>query len=199
MEVDNKDNKTSKNPYAAFNGCCLRKGAQEEWKVGQYNENPLIIIRYADVLLMYAKSLIELDRIDDSVLNAINDVRARAYGVKRDDTGSYPAVTTKDQTELRRVLRRERRVEFAWEGRRFFDLKRWGWLEKAYSHHYYGLLNAQNIETWRTATGSGHTPTSTRTDSLTSQKWKMRNSLSDTVCTSTTLNASSSLFRTQRC
>lgn len=146
VEVENKDNKTSKNPYAAFNGCCLRKGAQEEWKVGQYNENPLIIIRYADVLLMYAESLIELDRIDDSVLNAINDVRARAYGVKRDDTGSYPAVTTKDQTELRRVLRRERRVEFAWEGRRFFDLKRWGWLEKAYSHHYYGLLNAQNIK-----------------------------------------------------
>lgn len=63
MEVENKDNKTSKNPYAAFNGCCLRKGAQEEWKVGQYNENPLIIIRYADVLLMYAESLIELDRL----------------------------------------------------------------------------------------------------------------------------------------
>ena len=37
-------------------------------------------------------------------------------------------------------------MEFAWEGRRFFDLKRWGWLEKAYSHHYYGLLNAQNIK-----------------------------------------------------
>lgn len=30
VEVENKDNKTSKNPYAAFNGCCLRKGAQEE-------------------------------------------------------------------------------------------------------------------------------------------------------------------------
>jgi starch-binding outer membrane protein, SusD/RagB family len=146
VEVTNKDNKTKKNPYAPYNGCCLRKGAQEEWRTGQYNENPITIIRYADVLLMYAEALIELDRIDDTALNAINDVRARAYGVKRDDTASYPEVTTKDRTELRRILRRERRVEFAWEGRRLFDLKRWGLLEKAYSHHYYGLLNAEGLK-----------------------------------------------------
>ena len=116
-EVKNKDTKTNDN-YAPYNGCCLRKGAQEEWRTGLYNDNPQIIIRYADVLLMYAESKIELNQIDATVLNAINDVRARAYGVKRTDTDKYPSITTTNQKELRTIVRRERRVEFPWEGRR---------------------------------------------------------------------------------
>ena len=146
-EVKNKDTKTNDN-YAPYNGCCLRKGAQEEWRTGLYNDNPQIIIRYADVLLMYAESKIELNQIDATVLNAINDVRARAYGVKRTDTDKYPSITTTNQKELRAIVRRERRVEFPWEGRRYFDLRRWGLLEKCYSHHYYGLHNAANLKTY---------------------------------------------------
>ena len=69
--------------------------------------------------------MIELNRIDDSVLKAINMVRARAYGVDVTATDSYPAVTTTDQTELRRVLRIERRMEFAMENQRLQELMRW--------------------------------------------------------------------------
>ena len=145
-EVKNKDTKTNDN-YAPYSGTCLRKGAQDEWRNGQYSENPEIIIRYADVILMYAEAKIEMNEIDNTVLNAINDVRARAYGVQRKDTSKYPAVTTTDQTELRKILRRERRVEFAWEGRRFFDVRRWGLMKKMYSVHYYGLLNATDLKT----------------------------------------------------
>lgn len=143
-EVKNKDTKAN-DVYAAYNGCCLRKGAQPEWRDGLYNENPQIIIRYADVLLMYAESMNELGKTDASVLDAVNEVRARAYGVKKAEVTKYPAVDVTDQAALRKIIRRERRVEFAWEGLRYFDLKRWGLLEKAYSTHYYGLLNKQGL------------------------------------------------------
>jgi hypothetical protein len=49
--------------------------------------------------------------IDATVLEAINQLRARAYGADVNDTGSYPAITTTDQAELRKVIRRERKVE----------------------------------------------------------------------------------------
>ncbi|MBQ7194138.1 MAG: RagB/SusD family nutrient uptake outer membrane protein [Bacteroidales bacterium] len=142
--VNNRDIKPA-NQYAAFSSTCLRKGGRDEWREGQYNDNPNIIIRYADVLLMYAEAKIELNEIDQSVLDAINDVRARAYKTTRGDTAHYPSITTTDQVSLRKILRRERRVEFAWENRRWFDLKRWGWFEKAYSHHRYGHKNAEGL------------------------------------------------------
>jgi hypothetical protein len=37
-----------------------------------------------------------------------------------------PAVTTTDPTALRTIIRRERRVEFAFEGLRYYDILRWG-------------------------------------------------------------------------
>ena len=145
-EVTNKDARSSKNPYCAYNCMQLRKGVQPEWTEQLKTENPIIIVRYADVLLMYAEAKIELDEIDQSVLDAINDVRARAYKVTREQTDSYPAVTTTDQTQLRRALRLERRMEFAWEGRRFWDLKRWRWFEKAFACDYYGCLTATELK-----------------------------------------------------
>lgn len=78
-----------------------------------------ILIRYADVLLMYAESKIELNEIDQSVYDAINKVRQRP-------TVEMPPVTGgKTQAEMREIVRRERTVELAWEGLRIFDLNRW--------------------------------------------------------------------------
>jgi starch-binding outer membrane protein, SusD/RagB family len=77
-----------------------------------------IIIRYADVLLMYAEAKIELNEIDQSVFDAINQVRQRP-------TVNMPPVTSGSQAELREFIRRERAVEFAWEGLRLFDMNRW--------------------------------------------------------------------------
>lgn len=144
--VSNKDNLVV-DRYAPRNGCTIRKGAQPEWYSVQQNDNPYIIIRYADVLLMYAEADIELNTIDDLTLQYINMVRARAYKADYTQTNRYPEVTTTDQTELRRILRNERRVEFAWEGRRYFDLMRWGWFKKAFSHNYYGLPNDETTLT----------------------------------------------------
>lgn len=101
-------------------------------------------MRYADVLLMYAEAKIELGEIDATVLACINDVRARAYGTTRTQTNDYPSITTTDQTALRKVLRRERRVEFAWENLRYFDLLRWHQFENAFGHNMYGFTRTAN-------------------------------------------------------
>lgn len=78
-----------------------------------------ILIRYADVLLMYAEAKIELNQIDPSVYDAINRVRQRA------DVKMPPITPGKSQAQLREIVRRERMVELAMEGLRFFDLRRW--------------------------------------------------------------------------
>jgi starch-binding outer membrane protein, SusD/RagB family len=78
-----------------------------------------ILIRYAEVLLTYAEAKIELNQLDATVYDAINKVRQRA-------DVNMPAITLgKSQSELRNILRQERTVEFAFEGHRFFDIRRW--------------------------------------------------------------------------
>jgi hypothetical protein len=85
----------------------------------------IIIIRYAEVLLTYAEAKIEANQIDQSVLDAINRVRARAYGVAVTDVAHYPEITTTDQAALRAIVRNEREVELAFEGLRWYDIIRW--------------------------------------------------------------------------
>ena len=123
--------------FASFNGLAWKKGVDEDWLDFRADPN-LMILRYADVLLMYAESKIELNQIDQSVLDAINMVRDRAYlnsGV------SNPAVITTDQSELRLKVRQERRSELAFEGRRYMDLIRWRLAEKAITGPLLGMLS----------------------------------------------------------
>lgn len=127
------------NQFATFTGYCWKKYADElDIPRIATSELNFIITRYAEVLLIYAEAKIELNQIDASVLNAINQVRARAYGVNVTNTSAYPAVTTTNQTQLRKILRRERKVEFAMEGIRIFDLKRWKLAAKALNGYVYG-------------------------------------------------------------
>ena len=92
--------------------------------------------------------MIELNKIDESVLEAINSVRARAYGVKSSETDKYPAVTARDQKSLRQTVRLERRVEFAKEGLRYMDLIRWKLATKALNTKNYGILYPADILRW---------------------------------------------------
>lgn len=84
------------------------------------------VIRYADVLLMRAEALAELGRQAESYA-LVNQVRARVNMPKVENVEG--ANLTKEQ--MVEVIRHERRVEFAFEGLRFFDLKRWGQVEQA--------------------------------------------------------------------
>ena len=137
-----KNNDTRANAqYASFNGLVWKKGVDEDALKNSGNIEPdYIVMRYADVLLMYAEAKIELNQIDQSVLDAMNTVRARAYGVDKSATDKYPAFTSMDQKTLRTQLRTERRVEFANEGLRYQDLVRWKIMNIAMSKKEYMML-----------------------------------------------------------
>lgn len=85
------------------------------------NDWNFILLRYADVLLMYAEAKNEASGPDQSVYDAINEVRARpSVDMPPVDQSKY---NTKEL--VREFIRHERRIEFAMEGIRYFDLKRW--------------------------------------------------------------------------
>ncbi len=144
--VKNNDNRANAT-YASFNGLIWKKGVDTDWSDDYETDPDKIIIRYADVLLMYAEAKIQLDEIDESVLDAINQVRARAYGVNVSETSSYPAVTTTDQSALRKTVRVERRMEFAMEGPRYMDIIRWKLAEKVLNLPNYGMLDVADLRT----------------------------------------------------
>ncbi len=144
--VSNKDSRIV-DTFASYNGLALKKGVDADWTDDKQSDFDIRIMRYADVLLMYAEAKIELNEIDASVLTAINTVRARAYSVPVTSVGSYPALTTTDQIQLRKQLRNERRVEFVWENRRFDDLLRWRLAEKALTRPIYGILDPAALKT----------------------------------------------------
>lgn len=81
------------------------------------------ILRYADVVLMYAEAANEVGGNTTEVLAKLNSVRARA---RKGNSALLPNVVTTDQGELRNAIRQERRIELAMEHDRFFDLVRWG-------------------------------------------------------------------------
>ncbi|MEL7586237.1 MAG: RagB/SusD family nutrient uptake outer membrane protein [Prolixibacteraceae bacterium] len=143
--VSNKGNR-SVDRYASYNGLELKKWVDEGWSDDYQTDFDIIIMRYADVLLMFAEAKIELNEIDQSALDAINQVRARAYGVNVSATGSYPAVVSTSQAALRTIVRTERRSEFAWENRRFYDLIRWKIAEKALTRPIYGMLDVADLK-----------------------------------------------------
>ncbi len=115
------NNVEASHAYATFSGYLWRKYTDVA-DFGDINNSDLnvILFRYAEVLLNYAEAKIELNQIDQSVLDAINSVRGRA-SVK------MPAIEAgKSQSELRSIIRKERKYEFAGEGLRIFDIRRWG-------------------------------------------------------------------------
>lgn len=83
------------------------------------------LLRYADVVLMYAEAANELGGANNIALalDALNSIRARA---RQGNPNVLPDYVTTDQAVLREYIRRERRVELAMEHERFFDIVRWG-------------------------------------------------------------------------
>jgi starch-binding outer membrane protein, SusD/RagB family len=143
--VTNNDNRANAQ-FASFNGLCFKKGIDEDWTDDYKAENTNLIMRYADVLLMYAEAKTELGEIDQDMLDAsINKVRARAYKAAVTDKTKYPAVTVVDKAATRKAVRIERRMEFALEGRRYEDLLRWKIAEKALNPDMYGMLDPADL------------------------------------------------------
>jgi hypothetical protein len=104
-------------------------------------------IRYGDLLLMKAEALIELNQLGEA-LTIINDIRTRAGStaslsrisdVNGNPTGNWNIgtyTTLGSQDDARKILRRERRLELAFESKRFFDLVRWGIAEETLNAYF---------------------------------------------------------------
>lgn len=123
-------------------GCLMYDG----WQFNSMNKK---LIRYDDVLLWKAEILIQLDR-EMEALPLINQIRMRAANsrirlIRADNqpTMNYHVATyrpgvnctwTKDYAWQALVW--ENRLEFACEGHRFFDLQRWGALEKTMNAYF---------------------------------------------------------------
>lgn len=92
-------------------------------------EKNLTILRYADVLLMRAEALIELNKDLSEAVTLINQIRQRA---------GMPDIVMASQSVLREKLRHERRIETAFEGLRYYDIIRWRIADKVKSGKVYG-------------------------------------------------------------
>ena len=96
-----------------------------------------VVLRYADVLLMRAEALAQLNQTAEAIA-LVNQVRDRAAGMATNSivsnystkygvhyaVGKYNGSYSKD--EAMKIIKMERRLELAMECERFFDLVRWG-------------------------------------------------------------------------
>lgn len=105
-----------------FTGFCPRKYFNIDDWTNQRSYIDGILIRYAEVLLIYAEAKFELEgSISDADLElSVNLLRTRGKIAKLSN-----AFVTDNGLDMRTELRRERRVELAMEGFRYWDLNRW--------------------------------------------------------------------------
>ena len=127
----------SYNRFPLFNGYCPKKGCDPSI-TNNLGSTPTYtpLMRYAEVLLSYLEALNESNpgAVDQTVLDlTINDIRNRVKlpGYQK---GDLPT-----QEDVRKVVRKERRVELAFEGFRYFDVLRWGIAEQELNHTFTGV------------------------------------------------------------
>jgi hypothetical protein len=95
----------------------------------------LILIRYADVLLMYAEAKAKLNEFGQNEWDlTIKRLRSRA-GFTDANALSFPV----GNTQMLDIIRRERRSELAMEGLRLMDLRRWKTAEVALNGWLHGI------------------------------------------------------------
>lgn len=97
-----------------------------------------IEIRFAEVLMNYGECANELNKSDEA-LQVLYDIRKRA-GIDA-SSGRY-GITATGQGEIRQAYVDERFIEFAYEGKRFGDLRRWKRFDILNSIKYRSGLNA---------------------------------------------------------
>lgn len=130
------------NKFALFNGYCPKKGCDPSvtnnlGSTATYTP----LMRYAEVLLSYLEALNESQpgAVDQGILDlTINDVRSRVKlpGLRKTELTSQEAV--------REAVRKERRVELAFEGLRYYDVLRWGIADKELNHTFTGVKLSDN-------------------------------------------------------
>jgi len=92
-----------------------------------------IVFRYAEILLNYAEAAFELEKPNDA-LEVVNQIRVRA---------GIALLSNID----RDMIRHERKVELAFEGHRYWDVRRWGIATTVLSLDFSGLLYILDYQT----------------------------------------------------
>lgn len=144
--------------YASYTGLTMRKYVGLGWANwgntygAAYNAYPYL--RYAEVLLSYAEAMNEMGKCTQSILDAtVNKVRARAY--YGTGNNSYPRVMMTTQQEVRKAIRMERRMEFAFESIRYRDLLRWRIADKVFTRPSWVLSRSwSGSPQWNGKTGT---------------------------------------------
>lgn len=125
METAYETGDTRKNVSMATSYTNAQGNKVDYYFVKKYLDTPVVsgdsddnwpVLRYADVLLMYAEALNETGQTTQA-LPFLNRIRTRA--------GLAPTTIT-SQADMRLAIEKERRVELAFEGHRWFDLVRTG-------------------------------------------------------------------------
>ena len=92
------------------------------------------LFRYADVLLIAAEAIAEYQGATPEAIGYVNQIRKRARfnGVEETEF-PYDVQNGISREEFIQLVREERRLEFAFEFKRWYDIKRWGVLESSFS------------------------------------------------------------------
>jgi len=100
-----------------------------DWNTRLYTPYPYPLIRLADLYLLYAEALNEVNTAPTTdVYDYVNLVRARAgLTTVQDAWSNYSISPTKYTTKegMRSIIQRERALELCFEGQRYWDLLRW--------------------------------------------------------------------------
>jgi hypothetical protein len=116
------------------------------------------IIRYAEILLSYAEALnalgsesytIEVDEVSQTFFRDVNEIK-KAINQVRYRSG-LPGLTDAELADADFVLskiKKERMVEFLYENRRYFDVRRWGDYEDSESQSIMGMNTAATKDSY---------------------------------------------------
>jgi len=157
----------SSETHHSMTGYCLGKWCAPQSQLlhdcNDWQGVNFIQIRYAEVLLNYAEAMIELSKLGSSQGNLaaaadyINKVRERGTsaclleGFPNGIKYVMPPISVSDAQTMESQLRHERRVEFAFEGLRWFDMKRWGIGSAVMNGDVYGVppgsIDVNNVVT----------------------------------------------------
>lgn len=130
--------------------------------IGVPQSRPLI--RYSEILLNYAEAANEYYGPNHSdmytnIYDALKAIRARG-GIEPGEDGMYGLNPNMTQEEMRELIRLERRLELAFEGHRFFDVRRWKIAETTDNKVMHGLeitVNSDGTKSWKEFEVGKHT------------------------------------------
>lgn len=110
-------------------GYLCRKNVASQTNIGSggngfHQNRPLALFRLAEIYLDYVEALNEYEPGNPDILKYLNLIRERA-GVPQYGSGPDALNIPSNQQEMRKKIWAERKVELAFEGHRFFDIRRW--------------------------------------------------------------------------